>query len=110
MTVAQAYSRAVRQPNGCLINGSEDTKCKYGLVEVDGKTMGAHRGVWITYYGPIPDRQCVCHTCDRTRCIEPSHLFLGTQGDNIRDAATKGRMADRAGANNPNSRFYRKAA
>lgn len=53
---------------------------------------GAHRSTWIAANGPVPSGMLICHRCDNPPCHELAHLFLGTQTDNMRDAADKGRM------------------
>lgn len=54
----------------------------------------AHRIVWETHYGSIPDGLLIRHTCDNPPCCNPEHLLLGTQKDNMHDMAERGRRAD----------------
>ena len=57
-----------------------------------GRThVGVHRISWIIHKGPIPNALCVLHRCDNPPCVNPDHLFLGTQLDNIQDCIEKGR-------------------
>ncbi len=55
------------------------------------KTMLAHRLSWLAYRGEIPGQLNVLHKCDVPACVNPDHLFIGTQADNIEDMTRKGR-------------------
>lgn len=68
----------------------------YGqLKRVDGSNVYAHRAaVEIRDGKPIPDGCVVMHTCDNPRCVNPQHLRVGTQRDNVRDMHDKGRAPE----------------
>jgi HNH endonuclease len=69
------------------------------------KTVSAHRMSWELRCGPIPPGMSVLHRCDVRRCVNPEHLFLGTQSDNMRDMASKGRTHKPQGERNGRSKL-----
>lgn len=72
----------------------------YGVCVCQGRTIQAQRIAWLLSRGAIPAGLGVLHHCDNRMCCNPSHLFLGTSQDNLRDKVSKGRQAkgDRVGS------------
>lgn len=63
----------------------------YGQFSIGPKQSKAHRFAYEIEYGPLPAGRLVCHTCDNPPCVRYHHLFLGTNEDNLKDMARKGR-------------------
>lgn len=64
----------------------------YGQFSYGGRPRLATHIAWLLSRGELPGAgQCVCHSCDVPRCVNPAHLFIGTQADNMRDMQRKGR-------------------
>ncbi|WJJ60339.1 hypothetical protein [Salmonella phage ST20] len=89
---------SVTEESGCIrFTGHLDGE-GYGRIMVARVKYMAHRLSYSLNNGPIPDGYVVRHKCDNPSCINPEHLEVGTQADNIADKVSRGRQARGSGA------------
>lgn len=91
-TADRLARRSALMPSGCIEwQGSRSAK-GYGRMWVGRKCKQAHRVAFELDVGSIPDGLQVLHRCDNPPCVNPAHLFTGTNLDNVRDKLAKGRL------------------
>lgn len=61
----------------------------YGVYQFEGRVQRAHRIAYALAKGAVPEGLVVCHACDVKLCVNPNHLWPGTQADNVRDYQEK---------------------
>jgi hypothetical protein len=92
-----AYDRflekAIPEPNtGCWLWDGCFDKDGYGFIRIDGKNVKAHRFSVECELGRfLSRRELACHRCDVPECVNPAHLYVGTNSSNQIDAVTRGR-------------------
>lgn len=106
-------SGRIRRDGECAIIEIQPSSARPSIT-IKAKILRAHQWAYAIYKGDIPVGSCVCHTCDQPRCINPDHLWLGTQADNMADMIAKGRKRSlvgprrtiqQRGDRNPNARL-----
>ena len=89
----QSGKRKFYECDGCFVWAGWVDAEGYGSICVEGKSTRVHRFVYEQCVGAIPEGSVVRHTCDNPACINPAHLAIGTQYDNIQDKMRRGRQA-----------------
>lgn len=91
-TLSRILAHSMPEPNsGCWLWLRGVNVAGYGRIRHKGAARLAHRVAWFANHGPIPEGMRLCHKCDNPGCVNPAHMFVGTQADNVRDMMRKGR-------------------
>lgn len=84
----------IPEPNtGCWIWIGAAVKGGYGNLKLGGVFCSAHRAMWEMRNGPMPRDLLACHSCDTPACVNPDHIWPGTNLENLLDSIAKGRRA-----------------
>lgn len=86
----QRFWSTIKKNDKCWEWQGRRDRRNYGTLRVSNKQMLAHRVSWQLNVGRIPTRKLVCHSCDNPPCVRPSHLWIGTNKQNMDDAKSKG--------------------
>ncbi len=88
--VVERFWEKVKKQDGCWEWQSGARGGGYGGFKIDGRAWLAHRVSWIINYGNIPEGLNILHKCNNKNCVNPNHLYVGTQKENVRDAIDAG--------------------
>jgi hypothetical protein len=100
ITKKRIEDKVLRIPEaGCWVWMGSSQVRGYGEIISNNRKHLAHRASYEAFVGKIPKGMYVCHACDNVSCVNPNHLFLGTQKQNLQDMASKGRST--RGEKNP---------
>lgn len=89
--LAERLASKTRRTDSCWLWTGARREAGYGVIWYQGRSISTHRAAWELAHGPISEGSCVLHRCDTPSCVNPTHLFLGTKGENCSDRSAKGR-------------------
>lgn len=95
----------LKQNDGCWVWIRHRDNWGYGQIWARNTMIRTHRISWILYRGEIPSNKLVLHHCDNPPCVNPDHLYIGTNQDNTNDKLLRGREAKVRGEKNGNSKL-----
>ena len=105
MSILKNFEAKVLKQEGCWLWQAAKTKQGYGQFGYKGMMRGAHRVAFELYIAEIPKDMHVLHMCDNPGCVNPAHLYLGTNADNIRERKSKNRTYAPTGTAHHNAVF-----
>lgn len=85
------WDRTSISSSGCWLWTGSKNDWGYGTLRFDGGVRYAHRLAREVLVGPIPDGLFILHRCDTPACVNPAHLGVGTQGENLQECVDRGR-------------------
>lgn len=102
------FAKTELSENGCVEWIGSVAGKGYGCFCYKGEKIRAHRisYIWANSLKEIPKGLFVCHTCDNPSCVNPEHLWLGTNSDNMKDCVAKGRHNQTRKTHCPNGHEY----
>lgn len=89
--ITKRFYSKTKWVNDCLEWTGSLNEAGYGRFQINYKAVLAHRVSWQLNHGVIPDEAFVLHKCDNPKCVNPNHLYLGTQMNNMQDRLKRNR-------------------